>query len=95
MVLIKFTVLETKNKVMPKKIIKVSEHYIQDNEDWFKRIDFNNPDPIVLAHAFGTWLNMYFEVWAPNRNTWMDSEKHAYTTEELLTEFVNEYSQSL
>jgi hypothetical protein len=75
---------------MAKKIIKVSKHHIKDNEDWFKIIDFNNP--IEVAYGFGEWLNLYFEVWSPNRSTWIDSEHHAYTTEELLTEFVNEYN---
>jgi len=75
---------------MSGKFIKVSEHYIKDNEDWFKSIDFDNP--IEVAHGFGEWLNLYFEVWSANRSTWIDSNKHALTTEELLNEFVNEYN---
>ena len=75
---------------MPKKIIKVSEHYIKDNEEWFNDIDFENP--IEVAHGFGEWLNLYFDVWSPNRSTWIDGDKHALTTEELLNEFVAEYN---
>jgi len=52
----------------------------------------NFKDPIEVAHGFGVWLNLYFEVWAANRSTWIDGENHAYTTEELLAEFVNEYN---
>lgn len=75
---------------MAKKIIKISDHYIKDNEEWFNNIDFN--DPIEVAHGFGEWLNLYFEIWAANRSTWIDGENHAFTTEELLAEFVDEYN---
>lgn len=74
----------------PKKIIKVSKHHKKDNEDWFKNINFD--DPIEVAHGFGEWLNLYFEVWASNRSTWIDSNKQAFTTKELLTEFINEFN---
>lgn len=76
---------------MPDKIIKVSPEQIYDNEEWFKIVDFN--DPVELAYAFGCWLNLYFVPWAPNRSTWMDSNKHVYTTKELLEEFINEYKK--
>lgn len=36
---------------MAKKIIKVSDHYIKDNEEWFKNINFS--DPIEVTHGFG------------------------------------------
>jgi hypothetical protein len=60
---------------------------IQNIQDEFDNMIFN--DQIKLALDFGEWLNMYFKVWSPNRSTWMDVEEYAYTTEELLDEFIN------
>lgn len=77
---------------MAQKIIKISARYIKDNEEWFKCIDFD--DPIEVAHGFGEWLNLYFEVWSSNRSTWIDSNNCAFATEELLSEFVNEYNNN-
>jgi hypothetical protein len=74
----------------PQKISKLSDERIKENEDWFKIINFNNP--IEVAHGFGTWLNLYFDVWSALHDTWIDSNRHAYTTEELLTEFINEFN---
>ena len=74
---------------MAKKILKVSAEHIYENESWFKEVDFSDPDETALA--FGCWLNLYFEPWAPNHSTWIDMDKHAYTTEELYNEFIKEY----
>lgn len=37
--------------IMAKKIIKVSKHHIKDNEDWFNKIDFDNPIEVALGRC--------------------------------------------
>ena len=77
-----------------KKIIKVGKHHIQDAEEMFEELTkVSLPDH--LMYCFGRWLNLYFEPWAPNRDTWMDADKYAHTTEELLKEFIEEYKIKL
>jgi len=72
----------------PEKIMNVGEQNMKDFERYFSCLDFN--DPFKVALGFGTWLNLYFRPWSPSKSTWMDSEKFAYTTEELLNEFISE-----
>jgi hypothetical protein len=70
----------------PKKYILVNQEHIDDMEEWFS--DMDKSDPMSLAEAFGTWLNLYFTCWNPKRATWIDTNHQAFTTEELLNEFV-------
>lgn len=74
---------------MIEKCISTSKQTIYDMEDSFKSTDFDNP--ISLASNFGSWLNLYFRVWNPDDDTWLDSNSHAFTTDELLIEFIREY----
>jgi hypothetical protein len=54
-------------------------------ESYLKTI--NKKDIREVSIAFGTWLNLYFECWNPDDNTWIDSNKEAFTTEELFYQF--------
>ena len=76
---------------MIKKIIKVSNSTMDDMEIGFNNTDFLSP--IDLSSNFGSWLNLYFEPWNPDDDTWIDSNKHCYTTDELLTEFIKTYDK--
>lgn len=77
---------------MIEKCIQTSNQTIYDREDIFKCTDFD--DPISLASNFGSWLNLYFRAWNPDDDTWLDSNNHAFTTEDLLIEFIREYKTS-
>jgi hypothetical protein len=68
------------------KIQKVSE----GREYLFVGLDIN--DPYTLAKMFGTWLNLYFDSHNPDDDTWLDSNCYCYTTDDLLEEFIEEYS---
>lgn len=74
---------------MAKKIKKVNDQLEKEFNDSMKNIDIY--DPTSIAIAFGTWLNLYFDVWSPTHNTWIDSNNHATTTEELWDEFNKEF----
>lgn len=71
----------------------ISQEHYNENEEFFSAIDFTNPMEVALG--FGTWLNLYFNVWNQARDTWIDSNEQAFTTEELLLAFNKEYNPNL
>ncbi len=70
----------------PKKLIKIGPDHVEDLDEAQAHLNPNNG--IDVALLFGEWLNFYFSSWGVN--TWIDSEKHAFTTNELLDEFLEE-----
>jgi len=50
----------------------------------------NLKDPIDLAVNFGKYLNSFFYMWNAKNFVWVDAEKYAYTTEQILEEFIQQ-----
>ena len=65
----------------------------KDFNNYLKSIDKKNPREVAIA--FGRWLNLYFECWNPDDDTWIDSNKEAFTTEELFYQFSVELTTKL
>jgi hypothetical protein len=73
----------------PKRIKKTSQEIIDEEEAFFNSMDVRNP--IVLAYAFGRYLNMFFAPWNPSDDVWIDADHYAYTTREILADFLRTY----
>lgn len=72
-----------------KKIFKEGKPSIDEAENYFRNINWDIKRDVIIG--FGDWLNFYFEPWNPDDFTWIDSEKKAYSTEELYEEFKKSY----
>ncbi len=54
----------------------------------YETLKLTYSDHHELLYFFGRWLNDYFDTWSPDEGTWIDSEKKAFYTEELVEEFL-------